>query len=55
MKGRMVVVHDGSDYYLVNYIGSNLKEAQELFDNGELEPVYRFTFFNKIRSELKYL
>lgn len=55
MRTRMVVVHDGSDYYLVNYIGSNLKEAQELFDNGELEPVYRFTFFNKIRSELKYL
>ena len=55
MRNRMVVVHDGMDYHLVNYLGSNLKEAQELFDKGELESAFRFTFFDKIRSKLTYL
>jgi len=55
MRNRTVVVHDGKDYYLVNYLGNNLKEAQELFNNGELEPVYRFTFFDVFRNILTYL
>lgn len=55
MRQRMVVVHDGIDYHLVNYLGNNLKEAQELFNNGELESVFRFTFFDKVREKLTYL
>lgn len=54
MGQRMVVVHDGMDYHLVNYLGNNLEEAQELFNKGELESAYRFTFFDKIRENLRY-
>lgn len=54
MKQRAVVVHDGMDYHLVNYVGDNIEEAQELFNKGELESAFRFTFFDKIRSHLKY-
>lgn len=54
MRTRMVVVHDGMDYHLVNYLGNNLEEAQELFNNGKLESAFRFTFFDKIRENLRY-
>ena len=54
MAKKTVIVNDGRDYFLVEWIGGNLNEAQESFREGKLEPVYRFNFFDKIRSELKY-
>jgi len=48
---RKVVVNNGRDYFLVNWFGNNLEEAQEKFMNGELEPVFRFTFLDSLRKD----
>ena len=34
MKDRKVIVNDGRDYFLVNYSGSDLNEAQDKFLDG---------------------
>jgi hypothetical protein len=51
MKDRKIIVNDGRDYFLVNYSGSDLNEAQDKFRNGELELVFRFTFLDGLRKD----
>lgn len=46
---KMVLVHDNSDFYLVEWFGNDLEEAQKAFERGDILPSYVFDFLEKYR------
>ena len=52
-----MIINDGRDYYLVEESpeGLTAEKQQELLKKGELtdfNPIYRFTFLDKLRNDL---
>ena len=57
MKNRLMIINDGRDYYLIEETldGLSAEKQQELLKKGELtnfNPIYRFTFLDKLRNNL---